>query len=287
MWFTLALFSALLQSAQFVVVKGRAQGIPPLVLLFWSQAMAFTGWAVYFLVTGTRFILPPSIWGWIVFSTVVACLMTYLIAWSTTRGDISIVGPVLALSPIFAIVPDAIFSGTLPRGLGWLGLALSVAGTMSLTPGTTRRAALRHLFEREDALAALGAAALLGILSALDRHNALAIGVPSYLVAIYGCMVVVTGACAVARAPRALVASVNARDLSTFAAHALVVAVGTGVQTVAATMAPAAYVNAVRRSSAIFAVLLGHTLFGEAGLAGRLRGALLACAGAACLLLSR
>jgi uncharacterized membrane protein len=111
--------------------------------------------------------------------------------------------------------------------------------------------------------------------------------VPSYLVSIYGCMVVVTGTCALARAPRAVVASVNARDLFTFAAHAIVVGLGTCVIAVASTMAPAAYVNAVRRSSAIFAVLLGHTMFGEAGLAGRLRGALLACAGAACLLLSR
>jgi drug/metabolite transporter (DMT)-like permease len=275
-----------MQSAQFVVVKGRARRIPPLVLLFWSQAMAFTAWAVYFVISGHPLVLPPSIWGWIAVSTAVACAMTYLLARASGRGDISIVGPVLALSPIFAIVPDAVFSGTWPRGLGWLGLALSVMGTMNLSQGATRLAALRHLFAREDALAALGAAVLLGMLSALDRHNALAIGVPSYLVSIYGCMVVVTGLFAIARSPGAVVASLNPRDLTTFAAHALVVAVGTALQTVAITMAPAAYVNAIRRSSAIFAVLLGHTLFHEPGLRGRLRGALLACAGAACLLLS-
>jgi len=52
-------------------------------------------------------------------------------------------------------------------------------------------------------------------------------------------------------------------------------------------MAPAAYVNAIRRMSAVLAVLLGRTLFGEPDLARRLTAALLACLGAACLLLAR
>jgi len=51
-------------------------------------------------------------------------------------------------------------------------------------------------------------------------------------------------------------------------------------------MASAAYVNAIRRMSAVLAVLLGRTLFAEPDLARRLAAALLACAGAACLLLA-
>jgi len=46
-------------------------------------------------------------------------------------------------------------------------------------------------------------------------------------------------------------------------------------------------VNAIRRLSAVVAVVLGRTLFGEADLGRRLAAALLACAGAACLLLAR
>jgi drug/metabolite transporter (DMT)-like permease len=59
------------------------------------------------------------------------------------------------------------------------------------------------------------------------------------------------------------------------------------MQTTALMSAPAAYVNAIRRLSAVVAVLLGSTLFGEADLGRRLAAALLACAGAACLLLAR
>jgi drug/metabolite transporter (DMT)-like permease len=58
------------------------------------------------------------------------------------------------------------------------------------------------------------------------------------------------------------------------------------MQTGALTMAPAAYVNAIRRLSAVVAVILGRALFREADTGRRLVAALLACAGAACLLLA-
>jgi drug/metabolite transporter (DMT)-like permease len=69
--------------------------------------------------------------------------------------------------------------------------------------------------------------------------------------------------------------------------HGLLGVAGTGMQTHALTMAPAAYVNAIRRMSAVLAVLLGRALFGEPDLARRLTAALLAGLGAACLLLAR
>jgi len=52
-------------------------------------------------------------------------------------------------------------------------------------------------------------------------------------------------------------------------------------------MAPASYVNSVRRLSGLIAVVLGGTLFQEAETGRRLAAAALACAGAGCLLLAR
>src|SRR4029079_15882765 len=97
--------------------------------------------------------------------------MNALLARASARGDISVVGPVFALSPVFTVLPDAVLSGTLPSPLGWLGLALSVTGTVSLSGGAR---GLRALFARRDALDALGAAILLGFLAAVDRWGALA-----------------------------------------------------------------------------------------------------------------
>jgi uncharacterized membrane protein len=216
--------------------------------------------------------------------------MSGLLARASARGDISIVGPILALSPIFTILPDAVLSGALPSALGWVGLTLSLAGTASLSggrgvPGLLGR--FRALFARRDALDALGAAFLLGFLAAVDRWAALAIGAPSYLVSSHGATAALTTLIVLLTDPRGLAASVVPRHLVTLVSHGLLGVTGTGMQTHALTMAPAAYVNAIRRMSAVLAVLLGRALFGEPDLARRLTAALLAGLGAACLLLAR
>jgi drug/metabolite transporter (DMT)-like permease len=289
-WFALSLGAALTQAAQFAVVKGRAREIPPLVVVAWTQSVACAAWVVFFLVSGHVFVPPGAAWPAVAASSVLVLGMSGLLARASARGDISIVGPILALSPIFTIVPDAALAGGLPTALGWAGLALSLAGTASLSGGgggvgvLTR---LRTLFARRDALDALGAAFLLGFLAAVDRWAALAVGAPSYLVASHGASALLTLAIVLATDPRGLGRSFVPRHAVTLLSHGLLGVTGTGLQTHALTLAPAAYVNAIRRMSAVVAVLLGRALFGEPDLARRLTGALLACLGAACLLLAR
>jgi uncharacterized membrane protein len=96
-----------------------------------------------------------------------------------------------------------------------------------------------------------------------------------------------TTALALVATPSGLRASTSRANLATVVMHGLLGVTGTGMQTSALTMAPASYVNAIRRLSGVVAVLLGRTLFGEADLGRRLAAALLACAGAACLLFAR
>ena len=89
------------------------------------------------------------------------------------------------------------------------------------------------------------------------------------------------------RTPRALIANATPAATVTVLIHGVLAFIGTGMQTTALTMAPAAYVNAIRRTSAVASVLLGRAMFSEADAGRRLVAALLACAGAACLLLAR
>ena len=266
-------------------MKARAREIPPLVIVAWTQTVAFLAWLVFFLVSGHPFALPRGAWPAIVASVVLVIGMSGLLARASARGDISIVGPVFALSPVFTVLPDFVLSGTVPSPLGWLGLALAVAGTASLSGGAA--GALRAVFARRDALDALGAAVFLGFLSAVDRWAALAMGPPSYLLCSHGATAALTVCLAVVVTPRGLAASVAPRNLVTVVAHGLLGVTGTGMQTTALTTAPAAYVNAIRRMSAVIAVVLGRALFREADVGRRLAAALLACAGAACLLLAR
>ena len=125
------------------------------------------------------------------------------------------------------------------------------------------------------------------MVAAVDRWGALALGAPSYLVVTHGATALLAAAIAGWTTPRGLGASAAPGNLVTVIGHGLLGVTGTGMQTVALTMAPAAYVNAIRRMSAVLAVLLGRALFGEPDVGRRLSAALLAGAGAACLLLAR
>ena len=285
-WFVLSLGAAVTQAVQFAVVKGRARELAPLVIVAWTQAVAFAAWTLFFVATGQGPVVPRATWFAIAASAVLVLGMGGLLARASARGDISIVGPVFALSPVFTVIPDALLSGTVPSGLGWVGLALAVAGTMSLSGGTGG-ATLRAVFKRQDARDALGAAVLLGALAAVDRWGALALGAPSYLLCSHGATAVLALTIVVGHSPGALVASLNRRDLVTVVSHGVLGVTGTGLQTTALTAAPAAYVNAIRRMSAVIAVILGRAFFGEADLGRRLAAAVLACAGAACLLFAR
>jgi drug/metabolite transporter (DMT)-like permease len=286
-WFPLSLGAALTQAAQFAVIKGRGQLIPALVAVAWGQSVAAVAWAAFFLATGAPFAAPLWVWPAIIASSALAISMNALLARASARGDISIVGPMLALSPAFTVLPDAILSGTLPSALGWLGLGLTLVGTVSLSGGSSWRERIRALFARRDALDALGAAALLGMLGAVDRWAALGIGAPSYLLCSHGMSAVLATLLALATSPRDLARSVAPGNVVTLLAYGLLGVTGTGMQTTALTMAPASYVNAIRRLSAVLSVVLGRALFGEPDLRRRLVSALVASAGAACLVLAR
>ena len=257
------------------------------MIVAWTQTVAFTGWLLFFALSGQPFVRPGRAWMGIAASMLLVTAMSGLLARASARGDISIVGPVYALSPIFTVVPDALLSGTLPSPLGWVGVSLAVAGTVGLSRGAAGGGSLRALFRRRDALDALLAAVFLGMLSAVDRWGALALGPPSYLVSSHGATAVLTMAIGLGRTPAALRASLAPPNLLTVLAHGVLGVTGTAMQTSALTVAPASYVNAVRRLSGLIAVVLGGTLFREAEVGRRLTAAVLACAGAVCLLLAR
>jgi drug/metabolite transporter (DMT)-like permease len=256
-------------------------------MVFWTQAIGVTAWALGIWVTGTAIHVPAHMWGWIALAALCAGAYSYLLTRASGRGDISIVGPVLALAPIFSILPDWWLTDTLPRGVGWIGVGLSVVGTAGLSRTPTRRMDLRAFFSRGDALDALGAAFFLGVLAAVDRRNVLAMSVPSYFVAAYCVIAVPLLALVLARAPRALGASLRPTQLARVLGHAVIVLSGTAFQVLALALAPAAYVSSIRRGSAVFTVLLGRAVFREEGMAGRLAAALLTVLGAVCLVLAK
>ena len=287
MWFALALAAALAQAGQFAVVKGRARHLSPFVIMLGTQVIGLAVWSVITWAAGASFAAPWRLPGWVIAAIVLATVMNYLLARASAAGDLSVVAPVLAVAPLVSILPDWLFTGTLPHGLGWLGVGVTVLGTMTLSRGDARRFDLRRLFTREDALCALGAAVTFGFLSAVDRRVTTEAGTPGYIVAIYLCQAPLTALLLRARHPGALARAATARDAVTLTLHAAFASASIAMQLTALTLAPVSYVNSVRQLSTVFTVLIGRLLFGEPGLRHRLAGAALMGVGAAVLLFAR
>jgi drug/metabolite transporter (DMT)-like permease len=287
MWFALAVAAALAQAGQFAVVKARARHLHPFVIMLGTQTLGLLVWALITWHTDGSFAAPWRLPGWVVAAVVLATVMNYLLARASRGGDLSIVAPILAIAPLVSILPDWLFTGTLPRGFGWLGVGVTVIGTMALSRSERRRFDLRRLFTRDDALCALGAAIVFGFLAAIDRRVILAAGVPGYVTAIYLCQAPLTALLLRAWHPGLITRAANRGDALTLVLHTTFAVASLAMQLTALMLAPVAYVNSVRQLSTVFTVIIGRVLFGEPGLRHRLAGAALMGLGAAVLLFAR
>jgi len=257
------------------------------LIMLGTQVIGVIVWSVITWVTGASFLAPWRMAGWVIAAVLLATVMNYLLARASAAGDLSVLAPLLAIAPLVSILPDWLFTGALPHGVGWLGVGLTVFGTMTLSRSEARRFDLRRLFTREDALCALGAAVTFGFLAAVDRRVTMEVGVSGYIVAIYLCQAPLTALLLRVRQPGALARAATARDAATLALHAAFASVSIAMQLTALILAPVSYVNSVRQLSTVFTVLVGRLLFGEPGLRHRLAGAVLMGAGAAVLLFAR
>jgi drug/metabolite transporter (DMT)-like permease len=287
MWFALALAAALAQTGQFAVVKARARHLHPFVIMLGTQVLGMLAWSLITAVSGASFAAPWRLAGWVIAAVALATVMNYLLARASAGGDLSIVAPLLAIAPLVSILPDWLFTGALPHGFGWLGVGLTVLGTMALSRGEKRGLDLRRLFTRDDALCALIAAVTFGFLAAIDRRVSTEAGVPGYIFAIYLCQAPLTLVLLRVRDPGALPRAANPADALTLALHAAFATANIAMQLTALTLAPVSYVNSVRQLSTVFTVMVGRALFGEPGLRHRLAGAALMGLGAAVLLFAR
>jgi drug/metabolite transporter (DMT)-like permease len=100
-------------------------------------------------------------------------------------------------------------------------------------------------------------------------------------------MAVATAALIAARTPAAFASLRDPGAVVTLLVNGALNTLGTAFQLGALRLAPAAYVNSVRRTSALFSVVLGSVAFDEPGVRRRLGAALVTLAGVVCLLFAR
>lgn len=199
------------------------------------------------------------------------------------KSDISIVMPLVSLSPLFMIVTSRVMLGESPNAAGYFGIGLIVLGAYLLGLSKDRSTILgpfRAIARDPGAQLALGVSFIWSITSNLDKRCVLLSDPFSYL-AVSGLGVTVLYAPIVWTRDR--FRQVRNSDHNVWALGALHAAMVV-CQMQALTLLPASYVIATKRSGLLVGVMIGH-FRGEPGIRLRLPAAIFMAAGVAILLL--
>ena len=229
---------------------------------------------------------------------------TPLIVWALKRSDLSLMAPLTSVTPLFMIPIAAVVLGEAPSVAGGVGVAVIVVGAYLLNVSDRSAGPLEPLVaiaRDPGARAMLLVAFLYSISGTYDKVGTQASSPLFWAASVQAVIALALAPLAVRRlrtdgrpvgaepgAGRAAGTSglasspIRTRSLAPPMAVLLagaVTAVAAAAQMTALTLTLAAYVIAVKRTSTLFSVLLGHSLFREEGVAERLLGAAVMLAG--------
>ncbi len=295
-WALLALVAALATATRDAAAKHATKSVDPIVVAFGIALVPAFALGLVALVTGF-----PTLGGRfptaLLVSGVINAIATPLIVWALERSDLSLVAPLTSLTPLFMIGTAAVVLGEMPSPVGGLGVAVIVAGAYLLNVSRRRASPLepfRALFRDPGARAILLVAFLYSVSATYDKVGVQASSPLLWAAAIQGFVAVVLAPLAVWRWRASGSGSgrwaigrnrgrrsrgddtLRPRFLGPAGAVALagaVISVGMVAQNIALTLTLAAYVIAVKRTSTLFGVLLGRSVFREERTGERLFGA--------------
>jgi len=283
-WLILALFAAALTTARESAVKAAMGAADEEALVLGITVVALA------------VLLPPvllsehetpatSFWPALLVSGSINALASVLIARAVHRGELSIVMPLQSFTPLFMLATSPIILGERPTLAGAAGVVAIVAGSYVLRlperaggPLAPFTALLRDTAAR----LMLWVAFLYSVSSTIDKVGVLASDPLLWGIAVQTFVAV---ALAVRLATRRSGSVRLGRSRLVFAGG---VALGLTIaaQMTALTLALAAYVIAVKRTSIVLSVVAGRVFFGERGLRDRFAGAALMLIGVVLITLS-
>lgn len=278
LWFLFSLASAFFHASRIAVTKHLSLSL---------SARALT---LYVNLASLAVTLPLAFWYHQfplhdpVYVTVVLLggLASGLGGWSLNiaiqRSEVSLVGPIMTLTPGFVIVLEWLLTGALPGTLGYAGIGLLIAGSYVLSLGSAgedwRRPLLRLATDPGSvftltAAACFAAASTLGRIG-IQRSDPLSFAVvvavinPLMLFALFSLQ------------DRRFYREVLPRDLAVHARPLLLLGVLFALMRIADQIALsltlASYAMAVKRAAGMFSVLLGRWVFSEGRTRARLIG---------------
>ncbi len=284
-WILFSLASALFHASRLAVTKG-------LTARFSSEVLTLYVNLVSLVVT-----LPLVIWhhdfpfhepGYLS-AVLIGGLLSGLGAWSLNlalaRTEVSLVGPVMTLTPGFAIVVEWLLTGALPGAVGLLGILLLVLGGYLLSlgvEGATPRRPFTRLVLDPGSLLATAAAACFAAASVLGRIG-IQLSDPlsfSVLVAVVNPAILwVIFTLRDRQFHRQLLSRAALAEWRMLLVLGVLFALMRVADQIALSLTLASYAMAVKRSAGAFSVLLGRWFFNERLVGIKLLGALVMLAG--------
>jgi drug/metabolite transporter (DMT)-like permease len=285
LWIVFALLSAFFHAARLSVTKHLSLDYSAQALTLYVNLASLVVtvplivWNHHFPVQDPRYLTAVLVGG----------LVSGLGAWSLNHAikhsEVSIVGPVMTLTPAFVVLIEWVITRDLPGGLGLLGLALLIAGSYVLSLGDRGEGwypPLHRLITNPGSRFTLVAAACFGLATTLGRvaiqqSDPLSFAV---MVAMINPVILFT-----------LFSLQDRHFYRQFSAArilphwrgllllGLLFALMRLFDQIALSMTLASYVMGVKRTAGIFSVVLGHFLLREHHLPSKLAGSLIMLVG--------
>lgn len=298
-WILLALLTAVCTALRDVASKKAADTADPVLVALGVTGVPAVALGLVALAQGVE--APgDGFWLALAVSGVINAVATPMIVIALQRSDLSLVAPVTSLTPLFMIGTGALVLGELPGPLGTLGVVVLVAGAYLLSISERHQGILEpfRVLVRDPGTRAMLLVALLYAVSATYDKVGTAASAPMVWAASIHAVAslpllplvwwrarrrksraipVLPGAAPPDRAAPGPLGSRRATVPILLAGG--FTALGAAAQMTALLMTLAAFVIAVKRTSTLFGVLLGHSVFREERVRERLLGAAVMLAG--------
>lgn len=304
MWVLLALVAAVGTALRDVASKRAVRRADPIVVALGIAAVPAIALGAIVLVAGPA--APgPGFWLALLISGGINAVTTPLVVVALQRSDLSLVAPLTSLTPLFMLGTGVVVLGELPGPAGMAGVVTIVAGAYLLAlpeRSTGPLGPLRALLHDPGARAMLLVAFLYSISATYDKVGARASSPLFWAAAVHALVALALAPLAARRlatrhqADRPQAARPQADrpqpgrpqpvgqspatghpDRSPWPADILLAgtfaAIIAAAQMTAILLTLAAHVIAVKRTSTLFGVAFGHSVFGERHVRERMLGA--------------
>lgn len=283
LWIFPALGSAIFDALKNVSAKRGLEDFDPLIVS-WTRVIYATIVVMPFMFIQGIPNVDQTFWVVVFLRTVLDAFAVVLYMKAIKLADLSLVVPMLALTPVFLVITEFVVTGDAPSVAGLAGISLVVFGAYFLNKknGQSFFEPFRAIITNRGVFLMFCVSALWGVTSLLHR-----IGIAHSNPFFYGgvgeiALVLVLTPVALWWNRAGVIASLKSKAFLKVAPTGIFDGLGFLAQVIAQGMTLASYVIAVKRTSIAFSSLLGGYIFGE-NLNGRILPIVIMLLGVVCI----